>query len=169
MRGLQNAAGLLFIACLLVLTVVAILGVWSVFSHDVIMKSFETLGVIALAAAVTIIAGRFLDSSPVVSSDSMIPTFKAIRYLTLTTLIASAALLALVGILAIWDVIQSGDVLQKSLSSIAIVTFSSYLAVAVCLERESHPLWQKLSSELSAGIFIALFVLGWIAFFTQLI
>lgn len=160
---------MLFIASLAVLTVVAVLGVWNVFAHDVITKSFQTLGVVALVAVVIIIAGRFMDTSPDTGmASSMVPMFKAIRYLTLTTLIASVSLLALVGVLSIWNVISDTQVLYKSLSSIAIVAFSSYLSVAVCLERENHPLWKERSGEFSVGGFVALGIFFWIALFSGL-
>ena len=156
----------MFIACLVVLTIIAVLGVWSIFQHDVIMKSFQTLGIVALVAVVIIVAGRFMDASPMAAPSSSTQMFKAIRYLTLTTLIASVSLLALIGVLAIWDVITDADVIHKSLSSIAIIAFSSYIAVAVCLERENHPLWQKRSSEFSVGGLVAIGILFWIAVIT---
>jgi hypothetical protein len=170
MKTVQNAAAYLFIACLFILTVVAVLGVWNLFSHDVIIKSFQTLGICALVAVVVVVAGRFMDATPESGTSTTVSTdiFKSIRYLTLTTLIAAVSLLALVGVLAIWNVITNADVLYKSLSSIAIVAFSSYLAVAVCLERENHPLWQKRSSEFSVGGFVAICILFWIALFAHL-
>jgi hypothetical protein len=171
MRALQNGAGILFISCLAILSVIAILGVWDFFTQDVIWKSFQTLGICALVAAVVMIAGRFMDASPDLSpgASGMIQMFKAIRYLTLSTLIAAVSLLALVGVLAIWDVITNTDVVYKSLSSIAIIAFSSYIAVAVCLERENHVLWQRRSSEFSVGGLIALGILFWIAVLSHLV
>lgn len=156
-----------FIACLFILSVVAILGIWDFFDRDVILKSFQTLGVCALVAIVVIMAGRLMDTAPTPAGvvNRSVSLFKGIRYLTLTTLVASVSLAALVGILAIWNVVPDKAVLYKALSSIAIIAFSSYIAVAVCLERENHPLWQKKSGEFSVGGVVAISVLIWIALF----
>ena len=168
MRSIKDIASLLFLACLGVLTTIAVLGVWEVFAHDVIAKSFQTLGVIAFVSVIVIIASKFMDSSPSTMPSPMTVTFRGIRSLTLSLLILSASLLALIGILSIWDVIANADVLHKSLSSIAVVAFSSYIAVAVCLERENHALWQRRSAEVSIGGVVALGILFWIAVFAHL-
>jgi len=171
MHALKNGAGILFISCLTILTGIAVLGVWDFFTHDVIWKSFQTLGICAVVAVVVMVAGRFMDASPDLSSSAsgMKQVFMAIRYLALSILIVSVSLLALVGVLAIWDVISSADVVYKALSSIAIMAFSSYITVAVCLERENHELWQRGSSEFSLGGFVALGIMFWIALLSHLL
>lgn len=172
MKKLQNSAAFLFIGSIGILSLIAVLGVWDVLGHDVIWKSFQTLGVCALVAAIALIAGRFMDShTEQASSDEMatITRFRTIRSLTLTLLIAAVSLLALVGVLGIWDIITDTTVLYRALSSIAIVAFSSYIVVAVCLEREQHPLWQKRSSELSVGGFVGICILVWIAIFSRIL
>ncbi len=92
------------------------------------------------------------------------PSFRATRNITLVTLIVSATLLAFFGVLSIWDVITDKDVLHKILSSLAIVAFSSYIVVLVCLEREQNPFWKKRGSQMSgAGVIVAIVFL-WLMF-----
>ena len=64
------------------------------------------------------------------------PKFRAIRNITLIVLIVSAALLTLLGVLAIWGVINDSSTVSKSLSSLAIIAFSALIIVMVCRERE---------------------------------
>lgn len=148
----QNTASGLFIACIFILTLASILGVWKIFSSDVITKSFETLGVLAFVAAVVILASRFVGDPATVALPS--PAFRPVRNITLGTLIVSSVLLAFFGVLSIWDVITDKDVLAKTLSSLAIIAFSSLIAVMVCLEREQNQVWKKRSGQISGGAFV---------------
>ncbi len=157
---IQNTASGLFITCIFILTIVSIMGVWKIFSEDVIMKSFQTLGLLAFVAIVVIVASKFVGDSSTVAMPS--PGFRAIRNSTLATLIGSSSLLALLGVLSIWDVITDKDILNKSLSSLAIIAFSSLIVVMVCLEREQNPLLKKRGKEMSLGVGIAVFFLIWI-------
>jgi hypothetical protein len=90
------------------------------------------------------------------------PLFQGIRQGTLGLLIIAVSLLALIGVLAIWEVIPDRDVLMKALSSVGIIAFTSFLAVAVCLEREKHPILQKRSGEFSLGSILAVLGFIWI-------
>jgi hypothetical protein len=47
-------------------------------------------------------------------------------------------------------VISDKDFLGKSLSSLTIVAFSSFIVVMVALEREQNPFWKKRGSQISA-------------------
>jgi hypothetical protein len=144
MKTLQDSAGLFFATAVSILSVISVLGIWDFFSQDVINKSFETIGLLALVAIVIIVAGHFVGnhadstvpSAPVMPN----PIFKSIRYATLTLLIICVSALALLGVLAIWDVIPDKDVLYKSLSSVAILAFGAFVIVLTCLEREDSPL-----------------------------
>lgn len=158
----QNMASGLFIACVSVLTIVSILGVWKFFSGDVITKSFETLGLLAFVAGVVIVASRFVGDPTTVAMPS--PAFRATRNITLATLIVSSSLLAFFGVLSIWDVITDKDVLNKVLSSLVIVGFSSLIVVMVCLEREQDQLWKKRGGQISGGAIIVGFLFLWMMF-----
>lgn len=165
MKAIHNVASGFFICAVAVLSAISILGVWDFFSKDVITKSFETLGLLALFSVVAIVAGRFVDDK----ADAMAmpalpnPIFKTIRQATLGVLIISAVLLALVGIMAIWDVITDKAVLSKVLSSLAILAFSAFVIVVTCLEREDSPIL-KDKNKVSAGGVIGIAVLAWIVY-----
>lgn len=156
---IQNAAAGVFIACVVVLTAISVFGVWDIFSGDVIMKSFETLGLLALVAIVVIVASNFV-GDPGAANVVAVPNpgFRIMRNVTLTTLIASSTFLALLGVMSIWELISDQKVLGKSLSSLAIVAFASLIIVLLCLEREKSPLWEKRSAEISGGAIIAAIV-----------
>jgi len=170
MKKLQNIVAFLFIICVVVLSVVSILGVWDIFGSDVITKSFQTLGLLAGVSVIIMIAGRFTDShqealkanalgtlEPVVVPD-INPAFTGIRYATVVTLVTSIGVLALLGVLSIWE-LMAGTVLTKSVSSIGIVAFASFIIVITCLEREHHKLLQQ---KFSGGAVILLVIIGWI-------
>lgn len=161
--AIQNIAAGLFITCVTVLTVVSILGVWEFFSEDVIIKSFETLGLLAFVSVIVIIASRFVGDPAAKEEVSMpSPGYRAVRNITLATLIASSVLLTFLGVLAIWEVITSTEILQKSLSSLGIIAFASLIIVMVCLEREQNPFWKKRSGEMSGGAVVVGILLVWL-------
>jgi len=146
MKKIQDIAGFVFITAVSVLSFVSILGVWEFFGNDVILKSFQTLGLLAIAAIVIIVAGRFVDHKSEDGSEIIFvpnPLFKTIRMATVGVLIVSASLLALLGVLAIWDVISDKDVLFKSLGSLGILTFTSLISVVTCLEREGNKILRR--------------------------
>lgn len=178
MRKIADIAAYLFIFSVVILSAVSILGVWNFFADDVISKSFQSIGLLALVAIIVIIADHFIDkrpgapvtpiSVPVPGSLEVVPPivvqesngiFKGLRTITLSTLVLSVALLALLGIMAIWEVL-SGEVLSKSISSIAIGAFSSLIIVMTCLERENNPILYR--KKISGGMIILAFILVWI-------
>jgi hypothetical protein len=142
MKTIQNAAALVFVAAVGVLSAVSILGVWKIFDQDVISKSFQTLWLLALVAVIVMVAGKFLAGRSQQSDAGMVmpelpsPIFKSIRQITLVVLIVAVSLLALLGVLSIWDVITDKDVLYKSLGSLGILAFGAFVMVLTCLERE---------------------------------
>lgn len=167
MKKIQNGAAFIFIISVFILAAISICGVWKIFSDDVITKSIQTFGLLSIVAVIVIIAGRFIDSREQlsVSSSGVVqdlpfsnPIFTTIRKITLAVLIISISLLALFGVLAIWDVL-SGEVLNKSLSSIAIIAFASLAVVITCLEREKHKLMHQ---KMSGGVILLLILFGWI-------
>ncbi len=172
MKKIANIAAYLFILAVVVLSAISILGVWDFFSKDVITKSFQSIGLLALVAIIILVADHFIDRhniQPIESLNNNLqpatitpeanPIFKSLRILTLSILILSATLLALLGIMAIWDML-SGEILYRSLASIAIVGFSSLIIVITCLERENNSvLYQK---KISGGMIFLIIVLAWI-------
>ncbi len=165
MKKIQDNAGLFFIACVALLGGVSVAGVWELLSNDVIGKSMQTVGLLAITAFVIIAAGRVIDHRKravegVAGSDGdqivpldVHPAFIRIRHLTVVILIAVVSILALVGVLSIWDVV-GGEVLLKSFSSMAIVIFSSVVMVLTCLEREGHQILHRKMSGWSAVVVI---------------
>ncbi len=165
MKKIQDGAGLFFILSVVVLTVVSVFGVWDVFGKDVITKSFQTLGLLAAVAVVVVVAGHFLDGKS--ETDPSLanlpnPAFSVIRKLTIGVFIAAVAVLAFIGILSIWDMVES-DVLSKAISSIGIIAFSSFLVVATCLDREHKDVLQRfnMSSRSIGTLLIVLLLLWW--------
>lgn len=129
-----------FIVAVEILAVVSVLGIWEVFGRDVIEKSVATLGLLAFVSVVVLIAGRFIHArsvhDPATPPEVPNPIFTMIRRITLGFLIACASLLALLGVLAIWEVIPDKDVLFKSLGTLATLAFAAFVIVMACLERE---------------------------------
>ena len=167
MKKIQNGAAYVFILSVVILATISICGVWKIFDADVITKSIQTFGLLSIVAVIVIIAGRFIDSREQLSVSSngvaeslpfSNPVFTSIRKITLALLITSVSLLALFGVLAIWDIL-SGEILNKSLSSIAIIAFASIVIVITCLEREKHKLMQQ---KMSGGVILLLILLGWV-------
>ncbi len=172
MKKIADIAAYLFILAVVILGVVSILGVWDFFSNDVIYKSFQSIGLLALVAVIILVADHFIDhraapasatglpegsQAPVIASESS-AIFKGVRMFTLYILIASIVLLALAGIMAIWEVL-SGEVLHKSLASIAIAAFSSLVIVVTCLERENNLILYK--KKISGGMIFLVLILAW--------
>lgn len=162
MKKIQDAAAVIFILSLFVLTVISVLGVWQFFDRDVILKSFQTLGILALVSVVIIGSSRFLDSAQSTAPYQPDPGFKLLRHVSLGILIAAASVLALVGILAIWEVIAQTEVLFKSLTSLGIVAFSTFVVVAVCMERERHPLLVRSGGGFSVGAVLLMLLGAWV-------
>ncbi len=167
MKKVQNGAAFIFIVSAVILAIISICGVWKIFNDDVITKSIQTFGLLSIVAVIVIITGRFIDSREqlAVSNTGAVdslpfsnPAFTTIRQITLAVLIASVSILALLGVLAIWKVL-SGEILNKSLSSIAIIAFTSIAIVITCLEREKHKLMHQ---KMSGGIILLLILLAWI-------
>jgi len=179
MKKIANVAAYLFIVAVILLSIISIFGVWDILAKDVITKSFQSISLLAAVAVITLIAERFVDSRKNltatadqnfnVSSDGIaLPVetnansgFTIIRHITLAILITSVVLLALLGILSIWEVL-SGTVVTKSISSIAIVAFSSFVIVFTCLHRENHKILNKGGKSFSIGNVVGFLIIAWI-------
>lgn len=168
MRKIEDAAAFLFIIAVAILSVVSVLGVWDFFNHDVITKSFETLGLLAVVAVVVMVAGKFIEGRSQ-QSDQMLatlpnPTFKSIRQITLAILIISVSFLAILGVLAIWQVISDKDTLYKALSSVGILAFTSFIIVMTALEREGNYFMNKDGKGSSVGGVVVVLVILYVLF-----
>lgn len=171
----QDGAGFFFVVAVAILTVISILGVWDIFGIDVITKSIKTLGLVALVTAIIVISGRFVrvsekDKNSIPEQPSQ--AFLTIRRATLGVLIISVVFLALIGVLSIWEVITERETLHKSISSIAILLFSSFAIVAMCLEREGWGLRGENKKSFSVAsviltLFLLLIMLSIFGFFIQ--
>jgi hypothetical protein len=173
MSKIQDTAGFLFIFCVALLSAISVLGIWDFFDDDVIGKSFMSIGILAAVAVIVMVAGRFMDKQHMleVSPGSTVatevmpavnPAFTALRHITLVTLIISVSLLALVGILAIWEVLE-GDTVYKSLATMGVFAFSSAIIVLTCLVRENHPLLRHelgKKSGMGRGMIVFVIIFG---------
>ncbi|MDP2593700.1 MAG: hypothetical protein Q8P52_03575 [bacterium] len=162
MKAIQDGISFFFIAIVFVLSAISIFGVWEIFDGDVIYKSFLTLGLLSVISIIIMIAGRFIDNKP---ADGLIvpavvnPAFGSIRRIMLGALIVSAAVLALLGVSAIWEVMK-GEVLWKAVGSIGIICFASFLVVMTCREREMTLSDDPHKKNVSLGTVIVLVIVG---------
>lgn len=164
MKKIQDWASGVFIFIAGLLSAVSLLGIWSVFDKDVIVKSFETFGVLAVIAIVILVASRFIENKTEHVEEVVIPNpiFQSIRKTTVGFLIAMVSFLAFLGVMSIWEVIQDKEILGKSLASVALLAFSSFIVVVVCLEREGSEFTKKREKEISIGGVIGFVILLWI-------
>ena len=154
-----------FIAVVTILSLVSLLGVWEVLDKDVVTKSFQTLGILALISIIIMVASRFTaDSQDAVFSSSEVSTtlFTRLRKITLVALSIAVVLLGLVGVLAIWEILQDRENLYKTVSSIAVLVFAAVVIVFVCTEREGWNLFGEKNRSISIGgviLFLIMFVI----------
>jgi hypothetical protein len=171
MKKIEDLAAYIFIIAVSVLSLISILGIWDFFDRDVISKSIQTLGLLAVVAVIVLVGGKFMEGRsqqagevvPFVPS----PAFKIIRQITVTILIVSASFLAILGVLAIWEVIDDKDVLYKSISSVAVLAFGAFVIVITSLEREGNRLMHKEGRGISGGaiLLIAFLIYVFFSFF----
>ena len=163
MKKIQNIAAYIFIGSLIILTAVSMLGIWNFFNTDVIAKSSETLGLLAVVAIIVMVAGRFVDTKsedPSAVPEVPDPAFKSIRRIILVVLIVGASILAIVGVLTIWDVFADRAILAKSFGSLVIMAFSSFIIVLTCLDRENSTVLHKKNPNSPGPMIFILVVLG---------
>lgn len=163
MKSIQSVASGIFIISTIILSIISISGVWDFSNMDVIWKSFDTLGVLAIVAILVIIATNFIDKNTDTVNTSIIPVpvFTAIRNSTLVVLIISAVVIAFLGVLSIWDVITNHTILYRSFSSLGILTFSSIVIVITSLAQEENDLWKRQKGKIVMSSLITL-ILFWI-------
>ena len=61
-RKIKNTAITIFLICVVVLTLVAVLAIWDVFGNETLWKSISTVGVLAFATLITIGAAGILEN-----------------------------------------------------------------------------------------------------------
>ena len=162
MQSIQNITALSFLVVLAVLAGVSILGIWDMLGEDVVQKSFFTLCLIGVVSGVVLVAAKYFhhpesgENEKVVAPD---PMFRHIRVFTVAALIVSSALLALLGVFAIWEVMDM-DVLFRSLASLGVIAFSAMVSIVICMDREG--LKSVVSkNQSSAGTVIGILFLFW--------
>ncbi len=166
MRKIADISAFVFICAMAILSLVAIFGVWDVFAQDVIEKSFKTMGLLAFFSVVILVAERFVavDETELAGGAPYdVTLFATTRLTTVVVLIISAAVLAFLGVLSIWEVFSS-EVVWKSVTSLGIVAFSSAIISVLCLKRENHPMLKNGAFKMSGPTaFVGLVVFVWIA------
>lgn len=60
-QSIQKIAVSVLIASVVVLTFLAILAIWDVLSDDIFWKSISTIGVVAFAALIVVVAAKSID------------------------------------------------------------------------------------------------------------
>ena len=153
-----NITALGFILGTAVLGFVAILGVWDFLDNEIIEKSFATIGLLVFVTVVILIASKYVGRN---ETPTPWPIFSSIQRITIGSLVISSALLALVGVLSIWEVLEGVSV-GRSVASLAIIAFISLVTVMVCLERKGLKLMQPhLSPGRMIGWFIFVVFIFW--------
>lgn len=166
MRKIADISALVFIFAMAILSVISIFGIWDLFGQDVIEKSVKTMGLLAFFSVVILVAEKFVspsdeNTSPEAPHD--VSLFTITRMTTVVTLIISAAVLAFLGVLSIWEVFSS-EVVWKSFASLGILAFSSAIIAVLCLKRENHAILKQgifKMSGVSAVIWLIVFL--WLA------
>lgn len=173
MKKIADIAAHLFIVFVVVLTGISLLGVWNILAGDVITKSIATVALMAFVSVVVVGASRFIDRGEDeekhtvaegdpnigIARESSIQAFAAIRHTAIGFVFVAVGLFALIGVLAIWDVL-TGAVVDKLLATGGIVAVASFIIIMVCFEREGKFHNTKMSvGRVVAGIFLGLFLL----------
>lgn len=61
MKQVQNVAVWILITCVVLMTFVAILSIWDIFSKDAFWKSLSTIGVVAFSSLIVVVAAKSLE------------------------------------------------------------------------------------------------------------
>lgn len=144
MKKFGDLAALFFIFVVVLLSLISILGVWDILGGDVITKSFETLGFLAFVAFIIMVIGKNGTDGASLQPFVPNPIFKTLRQVTVVIAIASSSFLALLGILAIWEVISDTELLYRSFSSLGILAFASLIIIATTRNRDTQPVPPQL-------------------------
>lgn len=164
-RKLVDIVAVVFIVCTGLLTVLSLLSIWKFVSSDVLMKSMATVGIIAFASVITLLASRSMGKTDVPEapqSSELVAFFSILRSITSIVLIISVVILTLVGVLAIWDVISDKTFLSRVISSMLVLAFSSFITIFACADREGKTVFGHMkdaNSKPMSGGAIGLFLI----------
>lgn len=166
MKKIEDIVTFGFLIVIAVLSFLSILGIWDFLTDDVIIKTFQTLGFLSIASVVVLVAGRYMQThgTPELVPDVPNPYFGLVRRSTLTVLIVSVSLLAILGVLSIWEVVKDKDVLYKSMSSIGVLAFGSFLITVIALYKEGHRFMNRENKGFSWGALVFYLFFAYIVF-----
>lgn len=151
MTKIANYATYFFILTTLALTVVSIGGIWGALNEDVVWKSFESIGLIAIASVVVLVVEAFSDKKAVSQEEASeymeaLHVFSFLHRISVTLIIVSLVVCVSLGLLSIWEIMDT-DGLYKAVSSIATIGFYALITLGVCISRE-----RKISSTEIVGM-----------------
>lgn len=165
-RKLVDIVAIVFMVCTGLLTVLSLLSIWKFVSSDVLMKSMATVGIVAFASVITMVASRSMggaDTSEAPQSAELTAFFSILRSITSAVLIVSVVMLTLIGVLAIWDVISDKTFLSRVISSMLVLAFSSFITIFACADREGKTIFGKTkeleSKSMSGGSMLVLLLI----------
>lgn len=141
MTKIANYATYFFILTTLALTIVSIGGIWGALNNDVVWKSFESIGLIAIASMVVLVVEAFSDKKKVTQEEASeymeaLHVFTFLHRISVTIIIVSLVVCVFLGLLSIWEIMDS-DGLYKAVSSIATIGFYALITLGVCISRET--------------------------------
>jgi hypothetical protein len=167
MKKIQDIAAYVFMLAVAILSFVSILGIWKIFGTDVIWKSFQTLGLLAVVAVMVMVASKFMESrsqTSVVEPYIPAPAFKGIRKATVVVLIVAASFLAILGVMAIWELVSDKEVLYKALGTLGVLAFGAFIIIITSLEREGNKMMNRGGGGFSVGTILLVLFLVYILF-----
>ena len=170
MNKLFSIASLMFMGSAALLSLVSILGIWGILDDSAVEKAFETIAFLGVVAIVMLVPGRFIDHNKISAHsdekfDARMKThFADIRHASLIMLMTAGGWLGLIGVFSIWDMLER-DVLFRSISSIAVLGFLTFITVIMCHERENT---SHRSKEMVTGISMGIMLLLGALFLTLL-
>lgn len=136
LRKISDITAIIFIFSNMVLGAISIFSIWGAIGKDALMKSVWTVGFLLLVSVIILIAEKSMESKKeegIIRDDS---TFVFLRNITSKIFIAALVTLALIGVLSIWEVL-SADAINKTLGSIAVISFVSLVIIGVAKSREN--------------------------------
>lgn len=140
---IKELASLLFMLCVLILSLISILGIWDLVPDDLVEKSMATIALITFTSLIVAFAAtlsRHGEKTGVENVPAPInPTFPIIRKMSTTLLITAVILLTLIGVLSIWELFPE-EILFQSLSTIAVLAFAFFIIMISCLMNEKKTL-----------------------------
>ncbi len=133
---ISDITAMIFIFSNMILGLISIFSIWDFISGDSLIKSMWTVGFLLVVTIIILIAEKSMASKNeenYIKDDSV---FVFLRKITGTVLIIALVILALVGVLSIWEFL-SGDAINKTLGSIAVISFVSLITIGVAKSREN--------------------------------